>query len=258
MPRQRLSVIIICRNEADRIRHCLQSVHPIADEIVVLDSGSTDNTVEICRQFTDNVYVTDWPGYGPQKQRALEYASGDWVLSLDADEHLTDELQHNIAQLLEKPIACAAYWIPSLPRIYGRIVRHGRFRKYVLRLFRREGARFTNSAVHEHIVPAKGKVCRLRAPLIHETFRDFRHAAGKQETYAWLWANEKHGGGKMASPIRGVLSGIWAFVQDYFLRAGFLDDKLGLFLAVQSAFYTFNKYAALWYLTEFDMPDSTR
>ena len=157
-----LSVILITKNEADRVEKCLQSVAPIADEIIVLDSGSTDNTVEICQRYTDKVHITDWPGFGKQKQRALDLATGDWVLSIDADEALDDTMRASMTALLSQTtIDCTSYRLPRGVTIYGKTLKHGRSARAVLRLFQREGAQYTLDEVHETVLPAAGKKGKL-------------------------------------------------------------------------------------------------
>ena len=167
-----LSVIVIVKDEADRIADCLSSVAGIADEIIVLDSGSTDNTVEICRQFTDKVFETDWPGYGKQKQRALDKATGDWVLSIDADERLTPELADEIDAVIKSKPEEVAFKMQWAVVAFGKQLNHGRSARFVSRLFRRSGARFTDAIVHEKVMFSEGKVGKLKNRLLHYSIRD--------------------------------------------------------------------------------------
>jgi (heptosyl)LPS beta-1,4-glucosyltransferase len=186
-----LSVIIISKNEADRIERCLQSVAPIAGEIIVLDSGSEDPTVEIAKKYTDKVYETDWPGYGPQKQRALEKASFDWVLSIDADEALTPELRDEIEAVLAGNPSEVGFKLPWAVVAFGRILKHGRSGRAPLRLFRRSGARFSDDLVHEKILLPPGRIRKLNGRLLHYTHRDFAHYLEKNRHYAWLGAQKR-------------------------------------------------------------------
>ncbi len=245
-----LSVIIIAMNEEDRIPLCLQSVAPIADEIIVFDSGSTDRTVEICRQYTDLVYITDdWPGYGPQKQRALEKAACDWVLSLDADEELTPELREEIDSVLSKSPAEQGFKLKWLPIIFGHKVFHGQSARAPLRLFRRKGSRFSPAMVHEKILPAPGKISILNNRLRHYTHRDFGHYLYKNRLYAWLGAQQRYENGKRGFGLSGAaLRALFTFVQVYFIRMGFLDGRVGFLVAVMYSQSSFNKYAGLWTL----------
>ncbi len=247
--RQTLSAIIIAQDETDRIEPCLQSVAGWADEVIVLDSGSTDNTVEIARRYTDKVFQTDWPGYGPQKQRALEKAGCDWVLSIDADERVTPELRHDIDAALGERPEYIAYRLPWAVVVYGKRLDFGRSARAPLRLFRREGAHFTDAQVHEHVVLPPGKTGILRGRLLHYTHRNYGHALQKSAKYAWLggqkrFATGRWGGGLPGAALRSVLT----FIQIYLFRLGFLDGAPGFVVAVTYAQGAFNKYAALWAL----------
>jgi (heptosyl)LPS beta-1,4-glucosyltransferase len=246
---QSLGVTIITKNEADRIVPCLESVKGWADEIVVLDSGSTDDTVEIVRRYTDKVFVTDWPGYGPQKQRALERATCDWVLSIDADERLTPELRHDIDAALGPDPSCVAYCLPWGVIVYGSLLDFGRSGRAPLRLFRREGTRFTDAQVHETVVLPPGRVGRLRGRLLHDTHRDFGHALDKSAKYAWLGARKRQAAGKRGGGLPGaLLRAVWVFFHIYVVRLGFLDGRPGLLVAATYSQGAFNKYAGLWAL----------
>jgi len=244
-----LSVIVIVQDEADRIADCLFSVAGISDEIIVLDSGSSDNTVEICRRFTDKVFETDWPGYGKQKQRALDKATGDWVLSIDADERLTPELADEIKMVINNNPEEVAFKMQWAVIAFGKQLNHGRSARFVGRLFRREGAGFTDAIVHEKVQFAAGKVGKLKNRLLHYSVRDYEHLMSKSCQYAWLGGKKrfeagKHGGGLWGAAIRAVL----VFLQIYILRRGFLDGSVGFLVAVTYSQGAFNKYAALWTL----------
>ncbi len=247
--RQSLSVTIIAQDEADRIEPCLQSVANWADEIIVLDSGSSDNTVDIARQYTDKVFETDWPGYGPQKQRALEKARCDWVLSIDADERVSPELRHDIDAALTDNPECVGYRTPWAVMLYGHRMDFGRSARSPRRLFKREGARFTDAQVHEHVVLAPGKKGTLEGRLYHYTHRDYGHALQKSAKYAWLGGQKRFAEGKWGGGLPvAALRSLWNFILIYFLRLGFLDGPVGFVVAVTYAQGAFNKYAALWTL----------
>ncbi|MBL1271845.1 MAG: glycosyltransferase [Oceanospirillales bacterium] len=245
-----VSATIITKNEEDHIADCLKSARLVADEIIVLDSGSTDRTVEIAKQYADILEVTDWPGFGVQKQRALEKATSDWVLSLDADERITPELAREINHRLAAPDA-DAYKLPWAVTIYGARLDFGRSGRAPLRLFRREGVRFSDALVHERILIPEGRKTRtLRGRLTHYTHRDFGHSLEKSSKYAWLGSLEKHRKGKKThTMIYPTLRGLMTFVQVYFIRFGFLDGAVGYLTAVTYAQVTFNKYAGLWTLS---------
>lgn len=246
--RHTLSVCIICKNEADRIEPCLASVAGWADEIIVFDSGSTDGTVEIVRRYTDQLTLTDWPGYGPQRQRSLEAARGDYVFTIDADERVTPELRAQVDVELSKPqVPCAVYRMPWAPVVMGKALAHGgRYGSPQARLFRREGARFPDKQVHETLIFPPGPVGRLSGKLIHHSYRDYRHLVDKHMHYAWLLAEDKYARGKRTSIVAPPLRFAWEFVLQYFLRGLVLDGGRGFLLAVVLSQYAFHKYAALY------------
>jgi glycosyltransferase involved in cell wall biosynthesis len=236
-----LSVIIITKNEAENIRACLQSAN-WADEIIVVDSGSTDDTVAICKALGATVYVHDWPGFGPQKNRALSYASKEWVLSLDADERLTPELRAEIEGVLQSPQA-EGYSIPRLSSFCGRYIRHsGWHPDYVLRLFHRGKGKFTEDLVHERLV-VDGKKALMKHWLLHESFRDLDQVLAKMNHYSSAGAEMMYRKGREATLTQAVLHGLWAFIRSYLLRAGFLDGREGFMLAVTTAEGTYYRYA---------------
>lgn len=247
---RKVSATIITKNEADNIADCLKSARLVADEIIVLDSGSSDATVEIAKKYADIVEVTDWPGFGVQKQRALEKATGEWVLSLDADERITPELAREINHHLAAPNA-DAYKLPWAVTLYGTRLDFGRSGRAPLRLFRREGVRFSSAMVHEKIlIPEGRKTKTLRGRLTHYTHRDFGHALEKSAKYAWLGSQEKFRKGKRTrSLVYPTFRGLLTFIQVYIIRFGFLDGSVGFLVAVTYAQGSFNKYAGLWTLS---------
>jgi len=243
-----LSIIVITLNEEDRIGRCLASVKPIADEIIVLDSGSSDKTIEISKSYGAQVFETDWPGYGVQKQRALEKATCQWVLSIDADEELTVDLVDEINSCLSHPQDIIGFKLKWGVTTFGRTLKYGRSSRAPLRLFQREGARFTNDIVHEKVILPEGKIKTLKGLLLHYTHRDFEHYLEKNRKYAWLGAQKRFDAGKKVGLFGGSLRALWTFVQIYFLQRGFLDGKVGFLVAVMYTQGCFNKYAGLWAL----------
>ncbi|TDT44347.1 (heptosyl)LPS beta-1,4-glucosyltransferase [Halospina denitrificans] len=248
--RQKLSATIITYNEADNIGACLESLVPVADEIIVLDSGSTDDTVAIARRYTEHVTVTDWPGFGIQKQRALERATGDWVLSIDADERVTPYLAREINHTLAASPSAEAYKLPWAVTIYGKRLDFGRSGRAPLRLFQREGVRFSEAQVHEKILLPDGyRIKTLRGRLTHYTHRDYGHALEKSAQYAWLGAKQKaEKGQKTRTLLYPSLRALTTFIHVYILRLGFLDGPVGYLMAVTYAQSSFNTYAGLWTL----------
>lgn len=248
--KQTLSVVMIVMDEADRIRSTLEAVHGWADEIVILDSGSSDNTVAICREFTDKVWETDWPGFGRQKQRALEKATCEWVLSIDADERVSEELRCEIDHELQARPRYSGYEIPRPLYIFGKQLDYGHSWHAPLRLFRRDLGRFTDRPVHEKVVLRSGHVHRLRSALYHETYRDYAHAMEKFDQYAWLQARERFARGRRITMVGAALRAGFNFFRNYIIHFGFLDGGRGFVLAMLNAQYTFNKYAGIWSLRE--------
>ena len=239
-----LSVAIIACNEAHRIARCLQSV-AFADQIVVLDSGSTDDTVAIARGLGADVEVTpDWPGFGPQKNRALARCRYRWVLSIDADEQVSDALAAEILRVLREAPAeatVAGYWLRRSSRYCGQVIRHGLWgNDRVLRLFERQRGRFTDARVHESLV-CDGETRVLEGILVHDSVDSPEDARSKARRYAFLGAEALRARGRGGSLQGGVHAG-WSFVRGYLLRAGFLDGRFGLTLARLNAAGTFWKY----------------
>ena len=247
--RQRLSVIFITLNEAPRLRATLEAVR-WADEIIVVDSGSTDGTVELAQSLGARVQVTDWPGFGAQKNRALSLATCPWVLSLDADEVLSPELQQEIQAFLSQEPACNAATLPRLSSYCGRTIHHaGWWPDPVLRLFRRELARFSDDRVHERVL-IDGPVHAMQGVLLHESYRDLSQVLHKVNQYSSEGAQNLLQRGKRGGLGSAIGHGLWAFVRTYILRRGFLDGREGFILAISNAEGTYYRYLKLMYLLE--------
>jgi len=245
-----LSVSVITKNEEAAIGRCLASVR-WADELVVVDCGSTDRTLEICREHGAKVLVTaDWPGFGPQKNRALANATGSWVLSLDADEWVSAELARSIRDAIARPGDVAGYELQRLSSFCGRFMRHsGWWPDPVVRLFQRGKARFSDDVVHERLL-VEGAVGRLEGVLYHETLRDLDELLDKVNRYTSAGAQMQLERGEHGSVSKAVLRGLWAFLRAYVLRAGFLDGREGLMLAVSSAETTYYRQLKAMMLLE--------
>lgn len=242
-----LSVILIVKNEALRLEACLRSVEWV-DEIIVFDSGSTDRTVEIARAVTPHVFLTDWPGFGPQKNRALARVTADWVLSIDADERVSLQLRDEILQILRDSGQCVAYSLPRLSTYLGKTIRYGDWRgDRCIRLFRRGGARFSDDLIHERLIVGSGQIGRLSGPLYHDTFYSLSQVLNKVNDYSTLGAQQKMTEGKHASFAKAIGRGLWTFLRGYVLRAGFLDGREGFLLAVSNAEGVYYRYLKMLY-----------
>ena len=245
-----LSVIIIARDAQGTIRRCLDSVG-WADEVVVVEHGSTDRTADLCRESGAKVHQTrDWPGFGQQKNRALELARGDWVLSLDADEWVTPELRAEIGRAIAAPAGKAAFRFPRRSSFCGRFMRHsGWWPDYVTRLFRRGAARFSDALVHEKLI-VNGAVGTLPQPLLHESVTELDQMLVKMNTYSSASAAMLHATGRRASLASALWHGGWTFFRTYVLRGGFLDGREGLMLAIANAEGSYYRYLKLMLLAE--------
>lgn len=243
-----LTAIIITKNEAYHIERCLQSINWV-DQIIVLDSGSMDETVSICQRYTAHVYQTDWPGFGPQKQRALNLATNDWIFSIDADEVVSPELRQEMQQAMRED-SVAGFEIPRLSSYCGKQIRHaGWWPDYVLRLFRRDLGRFTENIVHERVL-VDGSIGRLHSPLLHEAFVDLNEVLDKVNSYSALGAQQLHQKGVRSSLFKAVYKALWTFIRTYWLKAAFLDGEQGFMLAVSNAEGAYYKYLKLYELQQ--------
>lgn len=241
-----LSVIIITKDEADDIRRCLESIK-WADEIIVLDSGSTDDTVNICREYTDKVFITDWLGFGIQKNRALSKATGDWVLSIDADEEVSVELAKEIKKAIDQN-DFIAYNCRRISEYCGRKIKYGDWRSdNVVRLFKRDQGKFSDRIVHEKLI-IDGSVGKLKNILHHYPFKNLTEVLNKLNSYSSATAQLYFENGKKISTLSALLHGFWAFFRGYILRAGLLDGREGFALALSNGLGTFYRYMKLIYL----------
>ena len=238
-----LSVAIITRNAAAQLERCLASV-AFADEIVVVDSGSTDGTAELAAGRGARVLHKEWLGFGAQKQFAVEAASHDWVLCLDADECLSPELRDSVIAELKAPRG-KVYAMPRRNRFLGRWLKHGEgYPDWSVRLFHRGHARWGQEAVHEKVVTA-AQVLRLRGDLLHDSAETLEKYLEKQNRYTSLQAESLRAAGHRANVLRLVFSPALRFVKFYLLRLGFLDGVPGLVHITVGCMNSFNKYAKL-------------
>jgi glycosyltransferase involved in cell wall biosynthesis len=239
-----LSLCVITRNAAGQLADCIASASFVG-EVVVVDSGSTDDTVEIARRCGARVIVQSWLGFGPQKNFAVAQATHDWVLCLDADERVTPELGAAIRNTLAAPPAAAAFAVARRNRFLGRWLRHGEgYPDWVVRLFDRRRARWTDDVVHE-TVRADGAVARIEGDLLHASAESLDAYLAKQNRYTTLQAEAMHMRGERAGLVRLVISPLARFVRYYVVRLGFLDGVAGLVHIAIGCFASFMKYAKL-------------
>lgn len=239
-----LTVIIAAKNEGQQIKACVDSV-AFADEIVVLDSGSTDDTAALAREAGATVHITDWPGYGPQQQRGIELAKSDWVLSLDADELVSDALRKEIETAMTQS-NFDGYFLPRHSSFCGVFIEHGGWRPdYTLRLARRPRAGFTDHFLHAHMT-VNGKAGYLKSPIIHFSYRSLDDVLEKLNRYSKGAAIDLAARGASSTLTKAIFKGFWAFFRTYFVRKGFLDGRMGLVLALYNGHTTYYKYLRLW------------
>lgn len=247
--RQLLSVVLIAKDAAELLPECLESVN-WADEIVLLDSGSSDGTPQIAARHGAKVFHSrEWHGYGKQRQLAQSYATHPMILMIDSDERVTPQLRAAIESVLQQPAAPATVYSLGRRNLFlGRFMRHsGWYPDRVTRLYPREYG-YNDHQVHESLEAKGAQVVALKGDLLHLTCRDFSAFQWKQFAYAEAWAKQRHHQGKKCGLFSIFAHTLGAFLKTLVLRAGFLDGKQGWLLAVVNAQYTFNKYTALWAL----------
>lgn len=238
------SVVIVTKNEEMNIKDALDSAKDSA-EIIVLDSYSTDRTVEICRRYTDKVFQREWQGYSRQKQAAVNMAAGPWVLILDADERLTSELRKEIAGAVNEN-KYDGFYIPRKNFFIGKWIKHsGWWPDYTLRLFKKDAGSLEEREVHEKVI-VKGSVSHLKNPLEHYTYDSISDYLRKMGNYSTLAAKELKKNGVTPNPLDLIFRPFFTFIKMFFLRLGFMDGMHGLILAVLYSYYTFLKYAKTW------------
>ena len=245
---QKVSVTIITMNEEANIQACLESVS-WADEILVSDSGSSDRTIEICREYNAKIFNDKWLGFGKQKNLIASRAKNNLVLNIDADERVTPDLRKEIETVLNQD-DCDGYNIPRKNFFGNRWVRYcGWYPDYNLRLYRKDKGSFNERDVHE-AVKIDGKVGYLNAPLVHYTYRDISDYLKRMDRYSTLAAEEMLKNGRKVSYLSILSRPIATFLKMFFLQKGFLEGYRGLILSGLYASYTFSKYAKLWEMSE--------
>ncbi|OGT63842.1 MAG: hypothetical protein A3J38_03930 [Gammaproteobacteria bacterium RIFCSPHIGHO2_12_FULL_45_9] len=246
-----LSTIIITKNCAHTLQACLDSVQPISHEIIVVDSNSTDNTVEICRRYTSQIIQTQtWPGFGPQKQLALDHAQGPWVLSIDSDEILTPACQQAILTTMKAP-RHSAYRIKRVMIFAGQVVAHSACSDAPVRLFKKDSANFSPDLVHESVLTTSS-VGKINQPMWHYSYSSIGHWIEKMNTYSTLSGQKKTK--KYHSVSYAVFTASLRFWKVLILKRGFLDGRLGIVAAINAAVAAYYKYLKLALDPQFQPP----
>jgi len=242
-----LAAVVITKDEEANIAGCLDSLRWV-DERIVVDACSTDCTAEIARQYTDRVFVRPWSGFGPQKNFGIEQTRSDWILIVDADERVTDELRREIRQRLDSgvPTDVAGFEIPRRNNFYGKWLEGGgSYPDYQLRLFRRSAGRYDETLLHENL-RLTGRIGRLAAPMRHHSMPTIRHHVRKMMRYTTLGAIEKLKRQSHVSPLDLAGHHVGTIVKTYVLRRGYRDGIHGLVFAMFAGMHTFVKYAKAW------------
>lgn len=244
---QKISVVIIAKNETANIERCLKSVQ-WADEIVVVDSGSTDGTLEICRKYGCRVIHSEWLGFGKFKQLAVNSAGNDWIFSIDADEEVTPDLMTRIKEKVENPGGCNGFRVKRKSFYLGKLINYsGWQRDYQLRLFNRRFGNFNDKTVHES-VQLSGKIGKIEEYMLHYTYPTISSHLQKMDRYTTLGAEGVSAKGKRSSIFGAIIRALNKFIKMYLLQRGILDGKAGFLLSLNSAFGVYLKYVKLWEL----------
>lgn len=245
---KKISICIICKNEENKIANCLASIS-WADEIVIVDSGSTDNTLEIAKQFTDKIFVEeDWQGFGIQRRRAENFASNDWIFAIDCDEVVTEKLKNEILTYINTASNSDVMCVNRLTKFCDQFIYHsGWYPDRIARIYNKTSYRYNEALVHEALDCKGCKKIHLKGDLLHYQYDDIYQYINKRNRYASLGADYKRLQGKKSGILKATFSSIFAFIRHYILRLGFLDGRLGFVIAVIQMQYTFNKYLFTYY-----------
>lgn len=246
----KLSAVLITKNAGDDFERCLQSLS-FADEIVLLDSGSTDDTLAIAERAGARIFTSQtWPGFGVQRQHAQQYTRGEWVFWVDVDEVVSEELAQSVQAAIKVAPANTVFEVSRLSWFFGRFIRHsGWYPDRIVRLYRRDEFAYNDALVHEKVLCDGAQITTLNGDLLHYTATDVQDYLSKSVRYAADWAEGRFRRGKKASLFDACGHSAAAFLRKYIFQRGFLDGRHGFLLAVFTAHYVFNKYAALWIKT---------
>ena len=242
-----ISAIIITKNEEHSIRKCLTSIS-WADEIIVIDSGSKDHTLKICREFGAKIFTKSWRGFGFQKNEALRHAKFKWVLSIDADEIITSKLKKEIISIAGSDNTAEAYSIPRQSFYCGKLIKFSGWQSdFVVRFFQKKFCKFSNDLVHERVIVI-GTTLKMKSYMLHNAFENFEEVVKKINVYSSLGALMLHKNNKKSSLKKALFHAFWSFFKTYFIKLGFLDGRSGLMLAISNAEGTYYRYIKLMML----------
>lgn len=247
-----LTVIVPTFNEEENVRDCLESL-TWADDIFVVDSFSTDRTLAIAQEYTDHVVRHEYVNPAAQKNWAIPQCDTDWIMSVDADERVTPELQKRVQSILADGTPYDGFYVRRMTTFFGKMIRHcGWHHDYPLRLWRRGKGKYVDVRVHEHVTVEGGNTGRIHEYLIHHTYKSFPQYLEKFGRYTTWAAEDLHQRGRQPTLVNLTLRPMWRFFKQYVLQRGFLDGKRGVMLCILSAFSVFMKYAKLWDLRRRD------
>lgn len=241
--KSKISVFVISKNEEKRIGRCLESV-TWADEIILLDSGSTDGTLDIAKKFTDKIYVNaDWKGFGPQKRLAESYSSNDWVLALDADEVVSDALRDEIIAAVSTADEKTVFRLNRLTYFCGKFINHsGWHPDRIVRLYNKKHYHYNDAFVHEAVSCENASKVNLKNKLLHYQTLSLDDYINKRNNYAKAWAESQFAKGRKTNVVEILIRSFFAFFRHYVIRLGVLDGYHGILISVIQMQYTFNKY----------------
>jgi len=243
----KISAIIITKDEEHSIRECLQSISWI-DEIIIVDSGSKDQTLKICKEFRVKIYTKSWQGFGPQKNEALKHAKHKWILSIDADEIITPELKKEIIAITKSNNPSEAYSICRRSFYCGRLIKFSGWQSdFVVRFFQKKFCKFSNDLVHEKVL-VNGVTLKTKSYMIHNAFENFEEVIKKINVYSSLSASMFYKKNKKSSLKKAIFHAFWSFIKTYIIKLGFLDGKYGLMLSISNAEGTYYRYIKLMML----------
>ena len=243
----KISAIIITKNEEHSIRECLSSISWV-DEIIVVDSGSKDQTLKICKEFGVKVFSKPWRGFGLQKNEALKHAKYKWILSIDADEIITPQLKKEIISIVKSNNPSSAYSIKRRSFYCGKLIRFSGWQSdFVVRFFQKKLCKFSNDLVHEKVI-VNGDISKTNSYMIHNTFENFEEVIKKINIYSSLSASMLHKNKKKGSLKKAILHAFWSFFKTYIIKLGFLDGRSGLMLSISNAEGTYYRYIKLMML----------